>query len=867
MMGGMGGGLGIGIVFSLDTPPQAFLGPPIFRVGYVTLTSTIGGIAIAYPLPYYATQGYNHGETVTLVASPIVGYHFVGWSGDFVSNLNPATFSMTVDESLEFPPNLHILATFAPNVFLTVYDFGADAAGWVFTPTNTQIFQGNCTGLWGGGKLNMTPLGGWGGGTWYYDFASHNEFFVMGDIAKIVVSDLVDSSWQKLGVNVGGALVNPVSATTYNLDPYYMGKSIERLIWDEMSTIPCSITKVTTSGFFGGRSSSNNGKLNWETAQYISQIPGDDGYSIGVNQLRERSYGNDRWVRYRLADSGAYGEGQIIVNATVTSVTGAINPTLQLRGGGADPITGTTVAQAYAAGDVVVLSGTTRTYNSGGSFDIWSSNNNNVGSAVTQVYINTVEWNDGILHNIYNAANDQSPLIPVDLFYLYTYVTLSGGSVGRDPNRVKYVAGSTVDLTGVPTNPGYFFTVWSGDLSGATNPATLTFPGSIEGPGHTSTQTVTANFGRYEYTFNVTVVGTGSIVQSPTPAIYRYGDIITLTATPGAGFALTGWSGDATGTTNPKNVTVVGNTNITGTFSINPYTTVWDFTAGAEGWVFTDEDGTSGTAPGDSRLHITNDLGGWRVGRWKYTYNTMSGLKTMMYDSGATVVASDYDNPANTNHKIGINIPGVGEYVVDFPTYTPAAALIGYPVDTFTYYVQNNGAGNATYLGKVVVSGFFEGEAKTALTDYVAWTKPLYVTQIPDIYGKGKLNYFRTRNVDWDTYIRWTLNKTIVGATTGYIKTTITCLESTASSYEQLKYRTTTGAHSLSNDNGFTRVHKGDTITLSGQAGQTYYSDGTFEIWSEASAYKNGSYGNFYISKIEWVDASIGTVTILDRPL
>jgi uncharacterized repeat protein (TIGR02543 family) len=861
-VGGLGIGIDMGIGYlPVTTPPGVALGKQSNR--YMIDIVCVGGGSVLRS-PYTAL--YKPNTTITLWPTPITGYHFAGWSGDLGGSDVPAHITMLYQD-------ISITATFVPNAFTTVYDFTGDAQGWVFTPTNTQIFQGNCDGLWGGGKLNMTPdghgpAGGYGGGTWYYDYPSHDEFYVMGDVgSKVVVDNLVDGGWQKLGVSVGGSLVNPISTATYTLDPVYMGKAIERLVWDEMATIPCSITKVTTSGFFGGKASSNNGKLNWETAQYMTQIPGTDGYSLGVNQIKERSYTHDRWVRYRLADSGSYGEGQIIVDVTVVSITGATGQTLGLRGTGADPITGTTVTIPCSAGDRVVLSGTIRTWNPGGSFEIWSDNSNNVGAGLTQLYVNTVSWNDGVLHNIYNAANDQSSLIPVDLFYLYTFVTLSGGSIGRDPNRVKYVAASTVDLTAVPTDPGWYFTVWSGDLSGASNPSTLTFPATTSGPSHQGTQTVTANFGRHEYTFNVTVVGTGSVSQSPTPAIYRYGDIITLTATPGAGYALTGWSGDATGTDNPKNVTVVGNTNITGTFSVNPYTTEWDFTAGAENWVFVDDTGTTGQAPGDSRLHIHNANDAWAIGRWKYSYNTMSGLKTMMYDTGAFISVSDYNLPTNSNPKIGVNILGMGEYENDLPLYVPEGQAIGYPVDQFIFYDQIYGAGNDQYIGKVVVSGFFEGEAQTGLANYMIWSLPLYVTQIPDAYGKGKMNYFRARNTDWDTYIRYQFNYVVPGITTGQLKVTVTCVESTANNYEKLKFRSTGGTHPLTTDGGFTTIHKGDTVTLSGTPGQTYYSDGTFEIWSEASDYRTGTYGDFYISKIEWVDASIGLVTLLDRPL
>jgi len=52
-------------------------------------------------------------------------------------------------------------------------------------------------------------------------------------------------------------------------------------------------------------------------------------------------------------------------------------------------------------------------------------------------------------------------------------ITAVGGSVTRSPAQAGYNRGETVTLEAVP-NTGYSFTNWSGDLSGVTNPATLT---------------------------------------------------------------------------------------------------------------------------------------------------------------------------------------------------------------------------------------------------------------------------------------------------------------------------------------------------------------------------------------------------------
>jgi len=58
------------------------------------------------------------------------------------------------------------------------------------------------------------------------------------------------------------------------------------------------------------------------------------------------------------------------------------------------------------------------------------------------------------------------------------------GSVSKNPNQAIYTPGTQVTLTALP-NTGYFFNGWSGDLTGKTNPATITMDGN---------KTITSNF-------------------------------------------------------------------------------------------------------------------------------------------------------------------------------------------------------------------------------------------------------------------------------------------------------------------------------------------------------------------------------------
>jgi uncharacterized repeat protein (TIGR02543 family) len=69
------------------------------------------------------------------------------------------------------------------------------------------------------------------------------------------------------------------------------------------------------------------------------------------------------------------------------------------------------------------------------------------------------------------------------------------------------------------------------------------------------------------YALTVNIVGSGTVARSPDQASYTPGAVATLTATPADGWTFSGWSGSASGSTNPLDVTMDGNKTITATFT------------------------------------------------------------------------------------------------------------------------------------------------------------------------------------------------------------------------------------------------------------------------------------------------------------
>ncbi len=137
-------------------------------------------------------------------------------------------------------------------------------------------------------------------------------------------------------------------------------------------------------------------------------------------------------------------------------------------------------------------------------------------------------------------------------------VSLDGsGSVTKNPDQATYLSGTVVGLTATP-DAGWSFSHWSGDLTGSTNPDSITMDGD---------KTVTAHFTQDQYTLTVSVDGSGSVTKNPDQATYLSGTVVELTATPDAGWSFSHWSGDLTGSANPDSIAMDGDKTVTAHFT------------------------------------------------------------------------------------------------------------------------------------------------------------------------------------------------------------------------------------------------------------------------------------------------------------
>lgn len=215
--------------------------------------------------------------------------------------------------------------------------------------------------------------------------------------------------------------------------------------------------------------------------------------------------------------------------------------------------------------------------------------------------------------------NKAGPIVPEDADRKLNITTTGNGTVNRVPVKDNYACGEQVQLTAVPA-PGYKLGSWSGDLTGATNPATLTMD---------ATKNVTANFVTdVQYQVFLSAVGPGTVTKSPDKAYYSAGEQVTLTATPALGNTFVNWTGGVSSSENPLTVTVNGNLTVVGNFAAAPNRTL-TLTPIGNGMI-------SANPPGPSYLH------GQTV---TLTAAALPGVDASFIGWGGAASASGLNNP------------------------------------------------------------------------------------------------------------------------------------------------------------------------------------------------------------------------------
>lgn len=498
---------------------------------------------------------FNYGTSVLLTATPTAGYSFTGWSGDATGTSNSLTITMNSNKNITANFALTPADTYTLNVTSSL---GGTA---VKNPNQTGYANGTSV------QVTATPNTGYTFSGWSGDATgTTNPLSVTMNSDKNIVANFTLTPVITYSLNVianNGVVVKNPNQANYN-----QGSTVQ-------------LTATPNSGYtFTGWSGDASGTANPLTVTMNSNknitaiftlIPAST-YTLNVTAVNGTVEKNPSQATYLAGtnvqltatpNSGysftgwsgdaAGSENPLLVqmnsNKNITAIF-TLTPTLTYTLN-VTAVNGTIVKNPnqpnYNQGTTVQL---TATPNNGYTFSGWSGDASGTNNPLTV----TMNSNKNITANF--------TLIPASTYTLN--VTAVNGTVAKNPNQATYNSGSTVVLTATP-NAGYTFTGWSGDATGAANPLSVTM---------NSNKNITANFELIPastYTLNATAIN-GSVTKNPNSPTYAAGSTIQLTATPNTGYTFTSWGGDATGSTNPLNVTMNGNKEIVANFSIITYT-------------------------------------------------------------------------------------------------------------------------------------------------------------------------------------------------------------------------------------------------------------------------------------------------------
>jgi len=124
-----------------------------------------------------------------------------------------------------------------------------------------------------------------------------------------------------------------------------------------------------------------------------------------------------------------------------------------------------------------------------------------------------------------------------------------------------------------------------------------------------SDKTVDVTLSRKLYTLSIEVTGEGTVTKNPDKPEYTHGEEVQLTALPDAGWSFTNWTGDFTGSDNPKAIVMDQNRSVSATFIIDTYTIV--ATAGPGGAV--EPEGQIQVNHGDDKEFIITPDAGYEI--------------------------------------------------------------------------------------------------------------------------------------------------------------------------------------------------------------------------------------------------------------
>jgi hypothetical protein len=457
--------------------PQARL--TVNRTGSGTVTSSPSGIDCGLA----CAADFDLSQAVTLTAAEIPGWRFVGWTGCDAVNGNQCTVTMNADRTVG--------AQFAEQMALTLSRVGSGTVRSTEVPPKIDC-GATCSADYDSGStvvLTATPDAGWRFDSWTgCDSVNGNQCTVTVTGARSVTATFVRQFTLTVSKTGSGGVVSG------EIPPRIDCGGVCAADYDTGTTVALTATPQA-----GWRFDS------WTGCDAVN----GNQCTVTMNAARTVTATFVQQFTLTVLKNG---------NGTVTSAPAGID-------------CGATCSALYDAGTDVVL---TATPDAGWVLASWSG-------------CSAVNGNQCTL--TMNASRSATATFAAEL-----RVTITGdGNVNIDPPNVNctpatqpcilpYLSGTAVTLTATP-RAGWRFDSWTGCDSVNTNQCSV----AMNAP-----KQVSATFIQ-QFTLTVTKNGNGTVTSVPAgitcgatcSALYDAGTLVTLTATPDAGWRFDSWTGDA----------------------------------------------------------------------------------------------------------------------------------------------------------------------------------------------------------------------------------------------------------------------------------------------------------------------------------
>ncbi|MBN2445614.1 MAG: S8 family serine peptidase, partial [Phycisphaerae bacterium] len=593
----------------------------VFTQDQYTLVVNVTGNGSVTKNPNQAT--YTYGQTVQLTANADTGWHFDRWEGDLTGSTNPDTITMDGDKT--------VTAVFVEDQYsLTINITGSGSV--TKNPNQGTYTYGQIVQL----TANADP--GWTFDHWAGDLAgSTNPDTITMDGDKTVTAVFVQDQYT-LTINVvgSGSVDKDPDQATYTYGQIVDVTAIADAGWtfdywsDDLSgsvnpeTIVMNGNRTITAHFTQDEYTLTvNIAGNGSVTKYPDRATYIYGQTVELTASADMGWHFDHWegdLTGSTNPDSVYMDG----SKTVTAVFVQDGYTLMVSVIGAGSVDKSPDQPTYTYGQTVQL---TANADAGWTFDHWEDDL--TGSTNPD--------------NIYMDGDKTVTAVFVQDQYTLTVNVVGSGAVTLDPDQTTYTYGQVVELT-ADADLGWTFDHWEGDLTGSTNPDTITMDGD---------KTATAVFVQNQYALTVTIVGMGLVDKLPDQATYTHGQTVQLTANADVGWMFDHWEGDLTGSTNPDSVYMDGPKFVTAVFVQNQYTLTINVTG--NGSVSKSPDQATYTY-GQAVDLTANADPGWTFSHWDGDLTGSDNPDTIIMDGNKTVTAVFTQDL----YTLSINVVGSG---------------------------------------------------------------------------------------------------------------------------------------------------------------------------------------------------------------